>query len=250
VNDPSDTWQTAGSPRYNEMTGQYMINTFASRCATSIAHPRHATYTWFYTPPVAGWNDYDPSGSPVGFEIMSNGSFAGEFALNSILGNEWRDRMLAGQRIYATAGSDDHFLVKFGHHWTYVYVPPGTPLNRSTIADAIRNGRTIASTGPFLSISVGNTMIGGSITAAQGTDVDVTLVWKAPQKPLQIKLCVNGEIEFVDFSQATDVGTDGNIQYNLEKHITVRPGTHGFIYGIGTAGPKDTVYTSPIYIHP
>ena len=94
---------------------------------------------------------------------------------------EWLTLLKAGQRYTATGNSDSHYLISqwAGFPRTYVKVSDDRPsrIDAREVADAVRFGRAIVTTGPFLRVSMGDYGLGDMVEVINRTarvEVEVT----------------------------------------------------------------------------
>jgi hypothetical protein len=149
----------------------------------SIAHPCDPIYPWFDRDDQSDLGTLAtalPAKSSMGLEVLNGGGFAENpasgttrlsgtrVALKSIAGH-WNTLLQKGHHVAATAGSDCHLLSalgRIGHFWTYIHLNSGEALTPNSVKTALREGRTIASTGPLLILSCAGKTIGDSLTSA------------------------------------------------------------------------------------
>jgi len=152
-----------------------------------------------------GWGAGTPSGLPAPL------ASAGQFDALEILGGYWtradaETYLVAdwfyllgqGHRIAALGSSDTHRInwVRAGYPRTWLRLPNDLPgdITGAGLADAIRNQRTIASTGPFITLTVDGAQIGQVVTPKTAGKLAIEISVDAPgwMKVDTVRLYVNG----------------------------------------------------------
>jgi len=149
-----------------------------------LAHPFFPGLSWNY-PDTEGfhgietWNRYD------------NRSYDHPDNVNAFA---WWDELNSdGRRTFGMATSDAHHRDYIGSTRIHVYAPS---LEEYAIMTAIRNGTYYGTSGPRLTFSAEDTMMGGSHRVGRGTNsVSLTVGGSYTSNITQVTLIVNGEIE-------------------------------------------------------
>lgn len=145
------------------------------RMACSIAHPYSKNYPWF----GSIWDkSFDEvfGDIPIGIELIW------PRLDTKLLQAEPRtlDRaifeLMQGKRLFFTAGSDAHGLSLFGNYYTYVYTGMAEP-SPVNIVEAMKRGRTVASTGPFISVTASEHLPGDTIELHKGQTIRIVARW-------------------------------------------------------------------------
>ncbi|MEW6448974.1 MAG: hypothetical protein AB1426_13000, partial [Bacillota bacterium] len=106
--------------------------------------------------------------------------------------HQWGDYLKSGTNFFVIGGSDNHngeFTFggvvgpNIGSSFTYLLFDDNQPITESTVEWALRNGHTVASTGPFVNLAVtppgGKTAAGpgDTVTVKKGDEVTITVEW-------------------------------------------------------------------------
>ncbi|MEW6574367.1 MAG: S-layer homology domain-containing protein [Bacillota bacterium] len=130
-----------------------------------------------------------------GIEILSAGrdhsiQYAG--IAQSKVWYEWSKFLSQGQNFFVIGGSDNHngeFTFggvvgpDIGSSFTYLLFDDNQPITESTVEWALRNGHTVASSGPFVNLTVtppGTKLAAGpgdTVTVKKGDEVTITVEW-------------------------------------------------------------------------
>ncbi|GII77328.1 hypothetical protein Sru01_23100 [Sphaerisporangium rufum] len=115
-------------------------------------------------------------------EILHYASAAGSSAV-------YRRLLGAGNRLAAVAGTDA--MLSFGHQrmetvtnppgWERTYARVDGPLTAAAYAEAVRRGRTFATTGPFLELAVDGHGLGDTLVREPGDRVEITARATGPE---------------------------------------------------------------------
>ncbi|MDA0631833.1 CehA/McbA family metallohydrolase [Nonomuraea sp. MCN248] len=154
----------------------------------------------------------------------------------------------AGNRLTVTAGTDA--VLSFCHRgtssgppgWERVYARVDGPLTAESFAEAILMGRTFATTGPWLGLSVNGHAPGDTLDLAPGERVEVTVTSVGP------------EVENLEIRTADGVlaqGPPGRLTTVLEA------GEPTYVVAVATGGPHPRsfhtggayAHTSPVYLN-
>jgi hypothetical protein len=145
------------------------------------------------------WTDYAWSkarpfiGTVVkGMEIFSAGKDHSVQYGGAIKGKAWREwsnSLKQGQNFFVIGGSDNHHrrglgaVNKIGSSFTYLLFDDNQPITESTVEWALRNGHAVASSGPFVNLTVtplGTKLAarpGDTVTVNKGDEVTITVQW-------------------------------------------------------------------------
>ncbi|MFC6882052.1 CehA/McbA family metallohydrolase [Actinomadura yumaensis] len=160
----------------------------------------------------------------------------------------YRRLLGAGAVLAATAGTDS--MLSFQRRgnqssppgWERVYARVEGPLSAASFADAIRRGRTFATTGPWLELDVGGRAPGDALDAAPGTRVTVTARTIGP------------EVTRLEIRTADGIAAEGPPP-ELTAEITVTEPT--YVVATASGPPCDRsmhrsgayAHTSPVHVH-
>jgi hypothetical protein len=211
----------------------------------NIAHPYSGTYPWFRPGQSKGYDDVFRRKEVIGIEIMSLFDFKpkGETI------DRVRDLLSKNMKVCFFAGSDTHAIATFGSHTTFVPVAGGT-FGADDVVGAFREGRTIATTGPFALLTVDEELPGSTVRAKGGrvtlraTYARPSLVVFAP-KTLRYWCSWNNKVESIELTQ-TVARTAGTVRMEGFRVIDVPKGSHA-VYG-WVDHTFVSCYSSPIYI--
>jgi hypothetical protein len=135
------------------------------------------------------------------FDAMEvlNGYQANPAVLDTLVA-DWFYLLGQGLRVAALGNSDTHRMNwnRGGFPRTWLRLPNDTPgdTTGTLLADAIRNGRAIASTGPFLDLTVDGHKIGDTIVPHNGSvKVDVSVDAPGWMKVDEVRVYVNGVLK-------------------------------------------------------
>ena len=146
--------------------------------------------------------------NPIPAPLVSEGSFDAIELLNgyqlaptpvqSLLA-DWFFLLSHGTRVTALGSSDTHRInwVRAGYPRTWFRMPTDTPgaVTGEMLSDAIRNQRAIASTGPFLVMTIDGKQIGDTLVPSGGkVSIDITADAPNWMKLEQVQLYVNGAL--------------------------------------------------------
>lgn len=96
---------------------------------------------------------------------------------------DWFALLDEGHRVAALGNSDSHSLVQnrvgYPRNWLRLPIDEPSQVTPAMLGEALRNGRVVASSGPFLDMQIGAAKIGDTIMHAGG-NVDVDVVVDAP----------------------------------------------------------------------
>ncbi|MQY09381.1 CehA/McbA family metallohydrolase [Actinomadura macrotermitis] len=159
----------------------------------------------------------------------------------------YRRLLGAGVRLAATAGTDA--MLSFARRgnqssppgWERVYAKVDGPLTAASFADAIRAGRTFATTGPWLELEVNGCGPGDTLDLKPGDTVTVTARAAGP------------ELLTVQLRTADGVLAEGP-PGELTAELTVDGPTYVVAVAEGPPGPRSMHYagafahTSPVYL--
>ncbi|WP_067825706.1 CehA/McbA family metallohydrolase [Actinomadura kijaniata] len=159
----------------------------------------------------------------------------------------YRHLVGAGNRLAVTAGTDT--MLSFNRRssqsgppgWERVYARLDGPLTAAAFADAIRAGRTFATTGPWLELEVDGHGPGDTLDRAPGDRVTVTA------------RCVGPEVRRLELRTADGVVAEGP-PGALTAELTVDAPTYVVAVASGPAHPRTFHYsgayahTSPVYL--
>jgi hypothetical protein len=112
---------------------------------------------------------------------------------------DWFYLLQQGHRVTALGNSDTHKInwVRAGFPRTWLRMPTERPgdVTPEDLADAIRSGRAIASTGPFVTLRVNEHEIGDTVHLSEPGRVDAEITVDAPDwiQVDQVQLFVGGE---------------------------------------------------------
>ncbi len=167
----------------------------ASRAATpadrpkvlQLNHPRMGDIGYFdilgFDPKdVAGWQARTPL-AELGFDAIEvfNGDHYAQLDQVERCLRDWFALLDAGKRMTATGNSDSHKLAyhEAGVPWNYVQIANDDPakLDERAFVDAVRKGRVVVSSGPFVRLTANKKEIGDSVSAG---DVDIAVRVDAP----------------------------------------------------------------------
>ncbi|MEV0590305.1 CehA/McbA family metallohydrolase [Nonomuraea cavernae] len=154
----------------------------------------------------------------------------------------------AGNRLTVTAGTDA--VLSFCHRgtssgppgWERVYARVDGPLTAESFAEAILMGRTFATTGPWLGLSVNGHGPGDTLDLAPGERVEITVTSVGP------------EVETLEIRTADRVlaqGPPGRLTATLDA------GEATYVVAVATGGPHPRTFhrsgayahTSPVYLN-
>ncbi|MEW2353941.1 CehA/McbA family metallohydrolase [Spirillospora sp. NPDC029432] len=160
----------------------------------------------------------------------------------------YRHLLGAGNRLAATAGTDA--MLSFARRgnqssppgWERVYARVDGPLTAASFAEAIRRGRTFATTGPWLELDTAGLAPGDTLDAAPGDRVTITARTIGP------------EVAHLEIRTADGVLAEGPPP-ELTAELTV--GEPTYVVAVASGPPHERSYhhtgayahTSPIYVH-
>ncbi len=165
----------------------------------------------------------------------------------------WYRALNCGFRLPAGAGTDA--MANFaslrgpvGMNRVYVHVGPG-PVSRSRLLDSLRAGRTFATNGPLLELSVGGRGPGGELRLGQdGGDVAVRVRVRSNVRVDHLELVRNGAVA-LDIPLAGDrTGIDTTVRLPVDASgwMLLRARSDRAIYPVLDLYPYAT--TSPVYL--
>ncbi|SEL33585.1 CehA/McbA family metallohydrolase [Nonomuraea pusilla] len=153
----------------------------------------------------------------------------------------------AGNRLSVTAGTD--VVLSFCRRlsaaappgWARVYARVDGPLTTAAYAEAVRLGRTFATTGPWLELTVNGHGPGDSLDLAPGEEVEITVASAGP------------EVETLEIRTADGVLAQGP-PHRLTARLTLDRPT--YVVAVATGGPHPRsqhrmgayAQTSPVYL--
>jgi len=154
-----------------------------------------------------GWGSGTASGLPstlpsVGlFDAMEllNGYQNSEHVMSHLLA-DWFFLLGEGHRVTALGNSDTHRLNWLRGGWprTWLRLPVDRPgdVTPAMLSEAIKKGRAVASTGPFISMKVDGADIGDDVVPKTAGQVTVTITVDAPNwmQVDKVRVYVNGEL--------------------------------------------------------
>ncbi|MEQ4717689.1 CehA/McbA family metallohydrolase [Nonomuraea sp. B19D2] len=153
----------------------------------------------------------------------------------------------AGNRLALTAGTDAVLSItrrgtaSSPPGWERVYARVDGPLTADSFAEAVRRGRTFATTGPWLELDVGGHQPGDTIRAAEGDTIVITARTLGP------------EVEWLQIRTADGVIAEGG-PHLLTAELTVREPTYVVAVAGGGPHPRSLhpagvyAHTSPVYV--
>ncbi|HEY0713329.1 MAG TPA: CehA/McbA family metallohydrolase, partial [Polyangia bacterium] len=172
--------------------------------------------------PVSGNGQpgYDPGFDAI--ELLSSAELARPAALDQTL-STWFGLLNLGRRQTATAGSDSHRLIHEGTGYprTYVQVEDDRPgsVSAPEIARAIKAGRTVVTSGPWLRVTVNGGGPGETVTAPDGrAKVAITVQAARWIDVRRLAVVINGRVAF---SQAVPERADRVERARLERTFTL-----------------------------
>ena len=179
-----------------------------------------------------------------GLEIRDFGDGVDSFAVN-----EWYRLLNVGFRVAAVGGTDKMSAgIPLGGVRTYTKIGDG-PLSFEAWASAVRAGRTVTSTGPFIDLRVEGNSIGDELRLpGNGGSVTVEAEASGFQPLARLEIVYNGRV-------VASASPDGD-QYRIRLATTVRVDADGWIAarcdGPGTLwhswAMRPSAHTSPIYL--
>lgn len=140
----------------------------------------------------------DSAGLFEGLEVL-NGYQARDVPLANLVA-DWFYLLGQGHRVTALGSSDTHRInwVRAGFPRTWLRLPNDRPgdITNAGLADAIRRGRAVASTGPFVTLTVDEAQIGDTVVPKSAGKVSVAVRVDAPgwMKVDTVRLYVNGAL--------------------------------------------------------
>jgi hypothetical protein len=174
-------------------------------------------------------------------DVLNHSSIIGTAAV-------YRRLIGAGNRLTVTAGTDA--VLSFCRRgtssgppgWERVYAKVDGPLTAESFAEAILMGRTFATTGPWLELSVNGHGPGDTLDLAPGEKVEVTVTSIGP------------EVETLEIRTADGVQAQGP-PGRLTATLTV--GEPTYVVAVATGGPHPRTFhprgayahTSPVYLN-
>ncbi|WP_312888480.1 CehA/McbA family metallohydrolase [Nonomuraea rhodomycinica] len=153
----------------------------------------------------------------------------------------------AGNRLAVTAGTDAVLSISrrgtasSPPGWERVYAWVDGPLTAASFAEAVRRGRTFATTGPWLELDVDGHRPGDTMRPAEGDTVTITARTVGP------------EVEWLQLRTADGVIAEGGPGL-LTAELTVREPTYVVAVAGGGPHPRSMhpggayAHTSPVYI--
>ncbi|MFE3453285.1 CehA/McbA family metallohydrolase [Nonomuraea sp. NPDC059194] len=153
----------------------------------------------------------------------------------------------AGNRLAVTAGTDAVLSISrrgtasSPPGWERVYARVDGPLTARSFAEAVRLGRTFATTGPWLELDIDGCQPGDTVRAAEGDTVVITARTVGP------------EVEWLQIRTADGVLAEGG-PAELTAELTVREPTYVVAVAGGRRHPRSLhpmggyAHTSPIYV--
>ncbi len=227
-----------------------------------LNHPRMGDIGYFdivgFDPKdVAGWQKRTPL-AELGFDAIEvfNGDHYAELDQVERCMRDWYALLDAGKRVTATGNSDSHKLAyhEAGVPLNYVQIANDDPakLDERAFVDAVRKGRVVVSSGPFVRVTANRKEIGDTVTAG---DLDVAVRVDAPPwvDVDRVELVGRGGAILQTFSvkPSTKITRiDAHTKLAL-KHgdwvIAIARGTKPMTF-LHRAGAKPFAFTNPIFI--
>ncbi|MGW4643806.1 CehA/McbA family metallohydrolase [Sphaerisporangium sp. NPDC004334] len=183
-------------------------------------------------------------------EVLHFSSAAGSSAV-------YRRLLGAGNRLAAVAGTDS--MLSFTRQriepvasplgWERTYAKVDGPLTAASYADAVRRGRTFATTGPFLELTVDGHHPGDTIDRALGDRVRVTVRVIGPEVE---RLTIRTATGILAEGPPEDLTTaDSTAEFSVEFTV----GEPTYIVALAEGGPHPRslfthvfAHTSPVYV--
>ncbi len=144
-----------------------------------------------------GFGPLDSAGSFDALEVLNG--YQARADVQGYLVADWFYLLGQGYRVTALGNSDTHRInwVRGGFPRTWLRLPTDVPgdVGGAELADAVRRGRAIASTGPFVTLTVDGAQIGDTITPLK-SQVAVTVTVDAPAWMTvdTVRIYVNGNL--------------------------------------------------------
>lgn len=242
----------------------------ASRAATpadrpkvlQLNHPRMGDIGYFdilgFDPKdVAGWQARTPI-AELGFDAIEvfNGDHYAELDHVERCLRDWFALLDAGKRMTATGNSDSHKLAyhEAGVPWNYVQMEKDDPakLDERAFVDAVRKGRVVVSSGPFVRLTANKKEIGDTVSAG---DVDIAVRVDAPPWVDVDRVEIVGRggaiLQTWDVKSSTtpkrlDVRTKLSLQHG-DWILAIARGTKPMTF-LHRPGAKPFAFTNPIFV--
>lgn len=112
---------------------------------------------------------------------------------------DWFTLLDDGYRVSAVGNSDSHSLaqnrVGYPRNWLRLPIDAPNAITPAMLGEAVRQGRVVASSGPFIDMRIDGAQIGDTVTLTGGS-VDVTLVVDAPRWIAvdRVRVYLNGDV--------------------------------------------------------
>ncbi|HEY3359425.1 MAG TPA: CehA/McbA family metallohydrolase [Polyangia bacterium] len=206
-----------------------LLRTVPTNPAVSVYHPRMGGDLGYFNNLKQfgpnGWSPPQPLPSAAvldGIELM-NGYMRAPNWVATVM-RDWFFLLSTGHRIAALGGTDTHKLTEnlAGFPRTWMRMPSDDPfeVTGQDVGDALRAGRTIASTGPFARLRVNGGDIGDLVPASGGVvQVDATVDAPAWMTVDTVQIWVNGQK-----ARETPVTVGSRPLYQATFSLTVPPG--------------------------
>lgn len=192
------------------------------------------------------------------FEVLN--AYQAEPKVVDYLVEDWFAMLDDGHRVTALGNSDSHGLVEnrvgYPRNWLRLPVDAPADVTDAMLGEAVRKGRVVASTGPYLRMRVGGAEIGETIANAGGK-VTVEIEVDAPDWIAvdQLRIFVNGDVVH---EQAVTTGQRPRLATSVE--VTVPLGADSYVVAIassatslpadvtGRPGIRPMAIANPVYV--
>jgi hypothetical protein len=227
-----------------------------------VNHPRMGSIGYFellHLDPadLDGWRKRAPlfDASFDALEVF-NGDDYSDLARVETCMRDWYALLDAGMRVTATGNSDSHMLTyqEPGVPRNYVRVGDDAPasFDERAFVDAVRRGRVVVSSGPFVHLTAGGGEVGDTIGVGDGVDVRVRVEAPPWVDVSTVQLVRRGEIVATWRPHAT---TDP-VRLDVTARVALRPGDWVLAIARGDrpmaflhrTGALPFGFTNPVYV--
>jgi hypothetical protein len=168
---------------------------------------------------------------------------------------EWYRYLNCGYRVAIASGTDKMgAYCALGWTRTYAQMEPGKPLDYEDWAAAVRGGRTFATSGPLIDLSVEGKPVGSTIDMpAGGGTVEAHAYVQSVWPVGRIEIVQNGRVVASEIATAGRIATDSVGVYRLDVTAKVRVERTGWIAARCIGPDKQpsqpmAAHTSPVYV--
>ncbi len=229
---PGGEWEDGTGSDYNCSELVSIVNRQGG-----FGYPAHPMDDGIFIQP---WQDY--SLNFRGLEIWNG---AGDTAKLEEGLKQWTKLLLKGRKIFVEAGSDAHGdFSSFGRVRTLVLA---SNFNNKEILSSLRNGHSIMTDGPLVVFSINNAIIGNTLKASKGANINLNIKWNSTQEFGKV-----GHIKIVKGVIGNNEIMEKEIHpnsYSGSNRITLKATRDVYYRLIANTSDGHRVYTNPIWIN-